>query len=63
MANPIRFINQVQAELSKVVWPSRRETMISTGMVLVMFVLSMIFFLSADKISRLIIQFLLGLGG
>ncbi len=63
MVNPIRFINQVQAELSKVVWPSRRETMISTLMVLVMFILSMIFFLSFDRLSQWIIQFLLGLGG
>lgn len=62
MANPIRFINQVQAELSKVVWPSRRETMISTFMVLVMFILSMIFFLSFDRLSQWVIQFLSGLG-
>ena len=34
--NPFSFLQQVRSEASKVTWPSRRETLITTGMVLVM---------------------------
>ncbi len=61
--NPITFMQQVRAETAKVVWPSRRETMISTIMVLVMAVLASIFFLLADTLISFGVQFLLGLGG
>ena len=61
--NPITFLQQVRAETAKVVWPSRRETMISTVMVLVMAVLASIFFLVADTLISFGVQFLLGLGG
>ena len=47
--NPFTFLQQVRAEAAKVVWPSRRETAISTVMVLVMAVLASIFFLLADR--------------
>ena len=60
--SPITFLQQVRAETAKVVWPSRRETMISTVMVLVMAVLASIFFLLADTVIRFGVQFLLGLG-
>ncbi len=60
--NPITFLQQVRAETAKVVWPSRRETMISTIMVLVMAVLASIFFLLADTLISFGVQFLLGLG-
>jgi len=61
--NPITFLQQVRAEASKVVWPTRRETMISTVMVLIMAVLASIFFLLADTLISFGVQFLLGLGG
>ena len=32
--NPFTFLQQVRQETSKVTWPSRRETLISTAMVL-----------------------------
>ena len=38
MANPFEFLQQVRSEASKVVWPSRRETLITTGMVMLMVV-------------------------
>ena len=60
--NPLQFIQQVRAETAKVVWPSRRETMISTVMVLVMAVLASIFFLVADTLMSYGVKFLLGLG-
>lgn len=55
--NPFTFIQQVRTEISKVVWPSRNETLISTVMVLIMVTLASLFFLGADQV----IQFLVGL--
>ena len=61
--NPFAFLQQVRAEASKIVWPSRRETMISTAMVVVMAFFAAIFFLVADQVISLGIKALLGLGG
>ncbi|HMN85754.1 MAG TPA: preprotein translocase subunit SecE [Bauldia sp.] len=60
--NPFTFLQQVRAEAAKVVWPSRRETAISTVMVLVMAVLASIFFLVADQILSFGVSYLLGIG-
>ena len=59
--NPFVFLQQVRTEASKVTWPSRRETVISTVMVLVFAVIAMIFFFTADQIMALAIEQLLGL--
>lgn len=48
--NPFTFLQQVRQETAKVTWPTRRETMISTVMVLVMVFLASIFFFTADQI-------------
>jgi len=48
MANPFEFLQQVRAEASKVTWPTRRETMITTGLVLLMVFVASIFFLVVD---------------
>lgn len=48
--NPFTFIQQVREEAGKVTWPSRKETMISTVMVLIMVTLAAIFFLIVDTI-------------
>jgi preprotein translocase subunit SecE len=61
--NPFTFLQQVRAETAKVVWPSRRETAISTVMVLAMAVAAAIFFLIADQAIRYGVGFLLGVGG
>ena len=60
--NPFVFLQQVRAETAKVTWPSRRETMISTVMVLVFAVLTMAFFFSADMIISFAVGTVLGLG-
>ena len=60
--NPFTFLQQVRAEAAKIVWPSRRETAISTVMVLVMAILASIFFLVADQLLSLGVGFLLGAG-
>lgn len=48
--NPFTFLQQVRQETAKVTWPTRRETVISTIMVLVMVFLASIFFFAADQL-------------
>jgi preprotein translocase subunit SecE len=62
MANPFEFIQQVRAEGAKVVWPTRRETMITTGLVLLMVVLASLFFVAVDEILHFLVGFALGIG-
>ena len=61
--NPFEFLQQVRAEGSKVTWPTRKETMITTAMVFVMAVLASIFFLVVDMVMRWGVSLVLGLGG
>ncbi len=60
--NPFTFLQQVRAEAAKVVWPSRRETAVSTAMVIAMAFFAAIFFLIADQVISYGVKFLLGLG-
>ncbi len=60
--NPFEFLQQVRAEGSKVTWPTRKETMITTAMVFVMAVLASIFFLVVDQVMRWGVSLILGLG-
>ena len=59
--NPFVFLQQVRAEASKIVWPSRRETGVSTVMVITMAFVAAIMFLAADQVISMGIQLLLGL--
>ena len=60
--NPFVFLQQVRAETAKVTWPSRRETMISTMMVLAMVALASIFFFSVDQLLGWLFNAVFGLG-
>ncbi|MET3598608.1 preprotein translocase subunit SecE [Martelella mangrovi] len=60
--NPFTFLQQVRSETAKVVWPSRRETVISTLMVMVMVVVAAFFFFAADQLMSLAMNFILNLG-
>ena len=62
MANPFEFIQQVRAEASKVTWPTRRETLITTGLVILMVLVASIFFVSIDQAIRLLVSFVMSLG-
>lgn len=46
--NPLDFIQQTRAEIAKVVWPSRREVVLTTAMVLLLATLAAIFFSLVD---------------
>ena len=50
MVNPLQFIQQVRAEVAKVVWPTRREVMLTSVMVFFLAVLTAAFFWVIDRI-------------
>lgn len=61
--SPGEFVRQVRSETAKVVWPSRRETIQTTILVLVMTSLLALFFLGVDQVLGRVVKFLLALGG
>ncbi len=60
MTNPFQFIQQVRAEVSKVVWPTRRETLLTTVMVFIMAALTATFFSLIDLIIRFCLSLIIG---
>ena len=61
--SPFKFLQEVRTEGSKVTWPTRRETAITTAMVFVMVAIASVFFLIADQIMRFVVTLVLGIGG
>jgi preprotein translocase subunit SecE len=59
--NPAKFIREVRTEVGKVTWPTRKETMVSTMMVLILAGVAAIFFLIVDGIFAWGIGEILGL--
>ncbi len=58
---PIKFLKEVKQEGYKIIWPSRKETLITTAMVFVMVVIFSLFFLLVDNIISWLIRSVLGL--
>lgn len=58
--NPMEFVDQVRSETAKVTWPTRKETIITTIMVLVMVFFASLFFLAADTVLSWIVGAVLG---
>jgi preprotein translocase subunit SecE len=59
--SPGEFVRQVRAEIAKVTWPTRRETIMTTIMVLIMTTLLSVFFLGIDQVLGRFVKFLLSL--
>ena len=60
--SPVQFARQVRQEVAKVTWPTRRETGISTLMVLIMVVVAALFFMLVDQLFAWLVRLLFGLG-
>ncbi len=60
--SPLEFLRQVRQEVSKVTWPSRKETGVTTAMVFAMVVLAAVFFFLVDQVLATGVRFFLGLG-
>lgn len=52
MTNPFQFMQQVRSEVSKIVWPTRREVMLTTVMVFILAALTAVFFALVDIAIR-----------
>ena len=60
---PVKYVGQVRQEARKVVWPTWRETLTTTILVMIMVVLMGIFFFIVDWALASIIKIILGFGG
>ncbi len=61
--SPARFLQEVRQEATKVTWPTRKETGISTAMVFVFVILAAVFFLIVDQLLQIGVKFIFGFGG
>jgi len=57
--NPFEFFQQVRAETAKVTWPTRRETIITTIMVLILSAAAALFFLGVDAVLKWVVDLIL----
>ena len=62
MVNPFQFMQEVRVEAKKITWPTRRETMITTGLVIAMVIVASIFFVVVDWVLRFAVGVLLRIG-
>jgi preprotein translocase subunit SecE len=60
--NAAEFIQQVRQELSRVTWPTRKETMVTTAMVFVMVFIAAAFFFVVDQVLSYGVRLVFGLG-
>ncbi|HTC07338.1 MAG TPA: preprotein translocase subunit SecE [Acetobacteraceae bacterium] len=61
--DPVKFVRDVRTEVGRVTWPSRKETLVTTGLVFAMVTLSALFFFFVDQIIGLGVRTLFGVGG
>ena len=61
--NPGKFLREVRTESAKIVWPTRKETLMTGLMVVIMTTLLAIFFFGVDSLFSAIVKFLLSLIG
>lgn len=61
--NPLQFIQQVRSEVAKVVWPTRREVMLTTVMVFILAAITAVFFALVDILIRGGLQYILNMFG
>ena len=59
MKNPIKFIQEVKQEAFKITWPTGKETLQGTLMVVVMAIIASLFFLLLDQILKFFLDLIL----
>ena len=60
--SPIEFFQQVRQEVSRVTWPTRKETAVTTAMVFVMVFIAAAFFFLVDQVFSAGVRLIFGLG-
>ena len=61
IGNIPQFVQQVRAETAKVTWPTTRETMMTTVMVIIMTTILGVFFFGIDSLFSAFVKMLLNL--
>ena len=61
--DPAKFLREVRQEVAKVTWPSRKETLVTTGLVFALSALAAAFFFVADQVIGVGVRALFGVGG
>ena len=59
MKNPLKFIQEVKQEAFKVTWPTGKETLQGTLMVVAMAIVASLFFLLLDQALKFFLELLL----
>ena len=59
MLNPLKFIQEIKQEAFKVTWPTGRETLQGTLMVVAMAIIASLFFLLLDQVLKFFLELLL----
>ena len=62
MKNPLKFIQEVKQEAFKVSWPTGKETLQGTLMVVAMAILASLFFLLLDQVLKFLLELILNVG-
>ena len=62
MKNPLKFIQEVKQEAFKVTWPTGKETLQGTLMVVSMAIVASIFFLLLDQVLKFFLEIILKVG-
>ena len=60
--DPLKFLREVRVEIGKVTWPSRKETLVTTGLVFALSGLAAAFFFVADQVIGIGVRALFGVG-
>ena len=60
--NPAQFVRQVRQELSKVTWPEKKDTLISSAIVIILIIVFSLFFLLTDQIWSFSIKKIIAFG-
>lgn len=61
-SSPVKFLQDVRAEIGRVTWPSRKETLVTTGLVFALSALAALFFFVADQVIGVGVRALFGVG-
>jgi preprotein translocase subunit SecE len=58
--HPAKFVREVRAEMARVTWPSRKETLVTTGLVIGMVAAAALFFFAIDEAVSIAIRAIFG---
>ena len=58
--NPAKYLREVRQEVSKVTWPSKKETFTSAGIVLIVISIAAVILMLLDQFFAFVVRLILG---